>query len=91
MQRLDFLAEGQGMRCGNQWLAIVTVVFLAGGWLAPAWGQEHGLKKSAPDGGGGPDVGQPAPDFKLKLLEGKEVQLSSLKGKPVVLVFGSCT
>jgi len=41
--------------------------------------------------GAGPEVGQPAPDFKLKLLDGKEVQLASLKDKPVVLVFGSCT
>jgi len=38
-------------------------------------------------------VGAPAPDFKLKTVDGKrEVQLSSFKGKrPVVLVFGSYT
>lgn len=38
-------------------------------------------------------VGDPAPDFELKRLEGKgEVKLSSFKGKrPVVLVFGSYT
>jgi len=42
--------------------------------------------------GAGPEVGQPAPDFKLKLLDGKEVQLASFKEKkPVVLIFGSCT
>ena len=42
--------------------------------------------------GAGPEVGQPAPDFKLKLLDGKEVQLASFKDKkPVVLIFGSCT
>jgi peroxiredoxin len=38
-------------------------------------------------------IGDPAPDFKLKTLDGKrEVQLSSFKGRrPVVLVFGSYT
>jgi peroxiredoxin len=36
--------------------------------------------------------GKPAPDFALKTLDGKEtVKLSSLQGKPVVLIFGSCT
>jgi len=38
------------------------------------------------------DVGDPAPDFSLKDLDGKEVKLSSFKGqKPVFLVFGSYT
>ncbi|MCX6897606.1 MAG: redoxin domain-containing protein [Verrucomicrobia bacterium] len=38
-------------------------------------------------------VGDAAPDFKLKTKDGgREVQLSSFKGKrPVVLVFGSFT
>ena len=41
---------------------------------------------------GGPNVGAPAPDFKLKRSDGGEVRLSSFKGKrPVVLVFGSYT
>ncbi|MFT3712269.1 MAG: thioredoxin family protein [Archangium sp.] len=33
----------------------------------------------------GADLGKPAPDFKLKDLDGKEVSLSSFKGKTVVL------
>lgn len=37
-------------------------------------------------------VGGTAPDFTVKDVQGKEaVQLSALKGKPVVLIFGSCT
>jgi peroxiredoxin len=32
-------------------------------------------------------VGQPAPDFALTAIDGSEVRLSSLLGKPVVLVF----
>ncbi len=38
-------------------------------------------------------VGQPAPDFELKSLDGKKtVKLSDHKGKrPVVLIFGSYT
>ena len=34
-----------------------------------------------------PLIGKPAPDFTLSTLDGVEVQLSSLKGKPVVLNF----
>lgn len=37
-------------------------------------------------------VGATAPDFTVKDVEGKKtVKLSELKGKPVVLIFGSCT
>jgi hypothetical protein len=40
----------------------------------------------------GPDVGGRAPDFRLKTYEGdREISLSDLRGKPVVLVFGSFT
>jgi peroxiredoxin/Spy/CpxP family protein refolding chaperone len=35
------------------------------------------------------DTGQTAPDFKLQKIEGATVQLSSLKGRVVVLIFGS--
>ena len=47
---------------------------------------------SSPMGVSGPDVGEDAPDFVLKGIDGKEVKLSSFKSiKPVVLIFGSCT
>jgi len=37
-------------------------------------------------------VGDPAPDFTLKTVDGaRQVALSSLRGQPVVLVFGSYT
>jgi cytochrome oxidase Cu insertion factor (SCO1/SenC/PrrC family) len=37
-------------------------------------------------------VGDAAPDFTVKDVEGKETtKLAELKGKPVVLIFGSCT
>ena len=32
-------------------------------------------------------IGSPAPDFQLTSTEGKDVRLSALRGKPVVLVF----
>ena len=36
-------------------------------------------------------AGDPAPDFTLPLLDGGEVTLSSLRGKPVMVEFGSIT
>ena len=48
--------------------------------------------KDRPQQGPGPDVGTAAPAFKLKSQDGKtEVDLAALKGKPVMLVFGSYT
>ena len=37
----------------------------------------------------GPDTGQPAPGFRLTTLDGSTVQLSSLRGRVIALVFGS--
>lgn len=39
----------------------------------------------------GPEVGEEAPDFELRDLEGGTVSLKSLRGKPVVLQFASFT
>jgi cytochrome oxidase Cu insertion factor (SCO1/SenC/PrrC family) len=37
-------------------------------------------------------VGDPAPDLAADLLgQSKSVKLADLRGKPVVLIFGSCT
>jgi len=48
--------------------------------------------KDRPAQGSGPEVGKAAPPFKLKSQDGKtEVDLAKLKGKPVLLVFGSYT
>lgn len=38
-----------------------------------------------------PKVGEMAPDFTLPRLEGDELTLSSLRGKPVAIEFGSIT
>jgi len=48
--------------------------------------------KDRPKQGNGPDLAKEAPGWKLKTQDGKtEVDLAKLKGKPVVLVFGSYT
>lgn len=48
--------------------------------------------KDRPQQGKGAEVGSPAPAWKLKMQEGKdEVELAKLKGKPVMLIFGSYT
>jgi Iodothyronine deiodinase len=39
----------------------------------------------------GPRIGEPAPEFELMDLDGNAVRLSDLRGKPVVLEFGSYT
>ena len=63
--------------------------------LAAVWGggfQDDMGKGPLRKGPPAPEVGKDAPDFTLKTLDGaKEVTLSKLRGKPVVLIFGSYT
>jgi hypothetical protein len=48
--------------------------------------------KDRPPQGDGPEVGKAAPALKLKSQDGKtEVELEKLKGRPVLLIFGSYT
>ena len=48
--------------------------------------------KDRPAQGVGAEPGKPAPAFKLKTQDGKtDVDLDTLKGKPVLLIFGSYT
>jgi cytochrome oxidase Cu insertion factor (SCO1/SenC/PrrC family) len=62
-------------------IVIALWVAMGVGFATPQRPQQGDLK-----------VGQPAPPFTLKTLDGsKEVSLAQLKGKPVVLIFGSCT
>ena len=48
-------------------------------------------RRARGDRGGGPNPGDVAPAFELTSLTGETVTLSSLRGKPVVLEFGSYT
>ena len=70
------------MRSCIPWAASILAAVLA----VPAWAQPP--QKKADD----LKEGSPAPDFTIQDMAGKKtVQLSELKGKPVVLIFGSCT
>jgi cytochrome oxidase Cu insertion factor (SCO1/SenC/PrrC family) len=78
-----------------RWTA--TAALLAAAGLA-AFAQEQPKTKTRPQDRDRPrdgnlKAGDPAPNFRLKSLDGKsQVELASFKGKkPVVLVFGSYT
>ena len=61
-----------------------TLLMLAIALLAQA--------KDRPPQGTGPELGKEAPAWKLKAQDGmSEVELAKLKGKPVLLLFGSYT
>jgi cytochrome c biogenesis protein CcmG/thiol:disulfide interchange protein DsbE len=78
-------------------LAIVGItgaIILAVAYMAnqPAPGSSTTFTKvnvGGLSGGGGPTVGQLAPDFKANTDQGKSVQLSSFIGSPVWLTFGA--
>ena len=63
-----------------------AVGLLASAMTLGAWAQSPRPRQ------GDLKVGDAAPDFTVKDVQGKKaVTLSELKGKPVVLIFGSCT
>ena len=66
----------------------ITSAFFAGGLvMLLAFGASAQQRRE-----GNLKVGDAATDFTIKDIEGKKtVKLSELKGKPVVLIFGSCT
>jgi cytochrome oxidase Cu insertion factor (SCO1/SenC/PrrC family) len=70
------------MRGFGPWAAAGLIAVVAGtAWAGPPRPRQGNLK-----------VGDPAPDFTVKDVEGtRTVRLAELKGKPVVLIFGSCT
>jgi len=69
----------------NKWIVwggLAFAVVLVGGILT------YAFIKAIPEKA---EIGKPAPDFTLRLFNGKELQLSSLKGRPVFLNFWSAT
>jgi peroxiredoxin len=71
----DFPMRSLLLRTGALFVLAASLIFAVG--AAPASGEMKGLK--IPEG-------EPAPDFTLTDLEGKEVSLSSFKGKQVVMI-----
>jgi len=63
-------------RSGSRWVASVGLVVIVGLLLAACGGSAQY-----------PMPGNPAPDFTLKDLQGRDVKLSQFKGKPVLLNF----
>jgi hypothetical protein len=73
----------------------VVLLLIGGAPATPQDGRRRG--RGDPDRAAAPAVGDVAPDFDLpRLIDGKadptqRVRLSSLRGKPVALIFGSYT
>jgi cytochrome oxidase Cu insertion factor (SCO1/SenC/PrrC family) len=69
-------------------LSLLAILALAGATAVSA--QEGGAAPGRREGA--LKQGDPAPEFALKTVdETRDVRLSELRGRPVVLIFGSCT
>jgi hypothetical protein len=70
----------------HTWLRTAAAIALLASVAAGAWAQAPGRRE------GNLQVGDLAPDFTIQDLQATTtVRLSDLKGKPVALIFGSCT
>lgn len=79
----------------SRWVLAIAVLAIGMGMASPSYAQGGGKRQGDRRKEGGPKVGEPAKDIKLRLLGGKEdelVQLSTAwKERPLVLIFGSYT
>jgi cytochrome oxidase Cu insertion factor (SCO1/SenC/PrrC family) len=89
-----YYPKGVLMR-SSLWIAPLLALSLATPVFAQAQAPAEPKEGAAPmpqRRDGNLKVGDPAPDFTVTDVEGKKtVRLLELKGKPVVLIFGSCT
>jgi cytochrome c biogenesis protein CcmG/thiol:disulfide interchange protein DsbE len=74
-------------------LAVTAALVMVGAYLvdrpsAAAKGISA-VELSGPGGGAPPKIGSPAQDFTATTVDGKEVSLSTYKGKPVWVTFGA--
>ena len=70
----------------RRFISLGAVGLLASAMTLGVWAQSPRPRQ------GDLKVGDAAPDFTVKDVRGKKaVKLSDLKGRPVVLIFGSCT
>ncbi|WP_313565791.1 TlpA disulfide reductase family protein [Mobilicoccus sp.] len=72
-------------------LVVTTALILVGAWFvrdatAPDVSE---VSTTAQASGPAPAVGQPAQDFTARTIDGRTVQLSDYRGKPVWLLFGA--
>jgi len=74
-------------------LAVTAIVILATVWAVQAWGpfaaDQSGGTPSVASAADAPKVGDVATDFTGTTLDGEEIVLSKLRGKPIWLVFGA--
>jgi cytochrome oxidase Cu insertion factor (SCO1/SenC/PrrC family) len=84
-RRLTRPESKKGKQRKSGWIlwAVVAAIVLVGGGVA-AYLLVPGPAKTA-------RTGNPAPDFTLRLLDGKSIALSSLRGRPVLVSFWHST
>jgi hypothetical protein len=84
-----FLADCRALLQPNQYQGWDTVAPTLDLTPPPPQRRERGRRER--EDVRGPAEGTPAPDFELTDLKGRSVSLSSLRGRPVVIEFGSYT
>ncbi|BAW93385.1 redoxin [Actinomyces sp. Chiba101] len=82
-------------------LAVATALILGGVWLTGSWRAQGPTAEASGQGDGGvtmlstdapgaaPQVGQEAPAFSATDINGRPVDLTELRGRPVWLLFGA--
>ncbi|XVX19629.1 redoxin domain-containing protein [Actinomycetota bacterium] len=96
----DWRARLRASRFGTLAVLALTLAVV----LGAAWAVNRPVEDNSDGGvstvtltgdrsGPAPKVGQPAPDFSATTIDGKQVRLSELKGRPVWVTFGAswCT
>lgn len=82
-------AEARG-RAGT-WavIAVVVALVLGGSWALTRKPAVASTPVTVPGAAAAPVAGQPVPDFTATTLDGRQVSVAALRGKPVWITFGA--